>query len=539
MMIVPLPLLGVGLLLGIGADRHARLTKGLSLKAAWFALSGAVLAATASWGMSASHTFLAIPLPKGLGTLALSVDVNRLTVLMLGLVALIGMITVLFSSTYLRGELHEGQFHRWLSLALGSLLMLIVSDNMWAFLIFWIVTSLGLHRLLAVCHERPTTLLAARKTFWVHRTADVSLMAALVLITRSLHTSQFASVGPALGRLHGSLPAPLQIACGLLLLSAMLKSAPFPFHGWIGQVMEAPTPVSAVLHAGIIYVGAFLLLRMVSLMLRVAWAGDLLIVVGLTSIITASLMMMTATTIKGSLTYSTSAQMGFMLMECGLGLYSLALLHIVAHAVYKAHAFLASGSVVDHFRVPVVPTAPYTATLRKAIPSLLMALGIVIATAIVFAVPLLHQPQLIVMGFILTVAISRLLGHAFTLKQTGARSLGKMIILSAVISVAYFGLARAFATLFGTILPTSQGSAGVVYDGLLGLIIVAFAGLWLVQPLLPRILRHPVGQALYVHLYNDLYIDRVLTRLVRTARPASAANPPQAAQREQRWKAMS
>jgi NAD(P)H-quinone oxidoreductase subunit 5 len=319
-------------------------------------------------------------LPEGLGTLGISPDINSFTILMLILVALVGLVVTRYASTYLDGDSREGRFHQWLSLTLGSFLLMMACGNMWTFLILWIASSLCLHQLLAFYRDRPGALLTARKKYLLDRIADVSLFSAIVLVTRTLHSSQFASIAPELSRMHGALPNTLQIASALLVISAVLKSAQFPFHGWLIQVMEAPTPVSALLHAGIIYTGAFLLLRMVPLMSRVIWTGDTVVVIGLCSVFSGSLMMMTATNIKGALAYSTYAQMGFMLMEWGLGLYSLAVLHIVSHAVYKAHAFLSSGSVVDHFRAPMLPTKRPDRIMGPIISSLAIAGLIVIGT---------------------------------------------------------------------------------------------------------------------------------------------------------------
>lgn len=541
MLILPWPLFLVGLVAGIGADRHPRLMRKLTTGAAGFALVSVVLAAgTYASGMTDSKTFLSAHLPARLGLLAVSVDVNGVTVLMLVLVALVGMVVARFSSTYLQGDSHEGRFHRWLSLTLGSFFVLISAGNVWEFFVAWVVTSLCLHKLLIFYRERPVAVFAARKKYVLHRIADASLLAAFVLIIRTLHTSQFAGIAPALAAVHGSLPETLQIASGLLVLSAILKSAQYPFHGWLIQVMEAPTPVSALLHAGIIYTGTFLLLRLASLMYRVVWTGNVLIITGLISILAASLMMMTATNIKGSLAYSTCAQMGFMLMECGLGLYSLALLHIVSHSVYKAHAFLSSDSTVDHFRVPALPTVPKAMTVWKAIGSLALAALVAIGIGVVFGIPLFQPTPLMVMGVILTVALSHFLLQALNMGKIGVKGfLWVIISLSALISTAYFGLDALFSTVFGATLPAAHGSAGLVRDGLLGLIIVVFVGLLFVQQMLPRILRHPLGQAIYVHLYNDLYIDMVFTRMIRRFGQGNVVEPLQTASDDQLWEEIS
>lgn len=530
MLVSPWPLFMVGLVVGIGADRHVRLMRRWTRGAAWFALVCAFLAAvTYSLGKNQSVTFFSMKMPASMGQLAISVDVNDLTVMMLLLVSFVGLIVARYSYTYMDGDTHEGRFHRWLSLTLGAFLTLILSGNIWGFWISWVVTSLFLHALLAFYGERPIAVLAARKKYLLHRIADVSLGVGFMLIIRTLHTSQFASIAQALAATHGHLPETLQIASGLIVLSAVLKSAQFPFHGWLIQVMEAPTPVSALLHAGIIYTGAFLILRMIPIISRVRWAGDELILVGLISITVASLMMMTSTNIKGSLAYSTSAQMGFMLMECGLGLYSLAVLHIVSHSVYKAHAFLSSGSVVDYYRSPKLPAMSRFATVWQVIQSLAVSTPLAIAIGSIFGMPLLEQPALIVMGFILTVAISQLLLQALNIDEIGKRKLLlTMIGLSTLVSLAYFGLDSLSTTVLSGSLPTAKEAVGVLQDALLGLIIAVFMGLLLIQQMLPRMMNHPFWQATYVHLYNDLYIDMFITRMVRSFWPVRTSAPFQA-----------
>ena len=164
MLVLPWPLLAVGLIIGAGADRHAILMRRLTTDATYLAFVCAVLATlTYVLGATRSVTYLSARLPSGLGVLAVSTYVNALTVMMLLLVAFVGMIVVRYSSTYMDGDAHEGRFHRWLSLTLGSFFTLIVADNTWGFLISWIATSLCLHELLAFYRHRPGAVLAARK----------------------------------------------------------------------------------------------------------------------------------------------------------------------------------------------------------------------------------------------------------------------------------------------------------------------------------------------------------------------------------------
>ncbi|MHB1668068.1 proton-conducting transporter transmembrane domain-containing protein, partial [Thiomonas sp.] len=133
----------------------------------------------------------------------------------------------------------------------------------------------------------------------------------------------------------------------LLVLGVALKTAQIPAHGWLIQVMEAPTPVSALLHAGVVNLGGFVLIRLGFLLDAVPMAQWLLVGLGSATALLAGLSMLTRVSIKVRLAWSTCAQMGFMLVECGLGLYTLALAHIVGHSLYKAYAFLRAGSMVQ------------------------------------------------------------------------------------------------------------------------------------------------------------------------------------------------
>ena len=537
MLILPWPPITVGLGISLIAYRYTRWTKALTTASTWVALMAAIVAlGFYLLGNSGSETLFSIPLPMWLGSIAINVEVNGLTVLMLVLVALVGVVVARFSSTYLHGDKREGSFHGWLSLVLGSFFMLISAGNMWEFVVFWIATSLGVHQLLVFYRDRPIAVLAARKQYLLHRLADATLITAFVLISQALHTSNFSRIGLALARAHGAMPMGLQIASGLLVVTAVLKSAQFPFHGWLVQVMEAPTPVSALLHAGVIYTGTFLLLRMVPIMSRVLWASDTLVVMSLIAIVVASLMMMTMTNIKGFLAYSTSAQMGFMLLECGLGLYSLALLHIVSHSVYKAHAFLSSGSVVDYHRSPTLPTGPRAVSMGKIIGTVLLAIAGVIGIGSAFGAPMFDNGALVVMGIVLATAVSQLLMQSFTLDPSGTGALAWMGLgLSALISTAYFGLGILFTHLSQGVLPTPLSARGLVHEGLVGLVAMVFIGLWWLRQMLPRVRESRLGWAIYVHLYNDLYLDVMFTRLVRRFWPGQARDLLCASMLDDQW----
>ncbi|MDK2123048.1 NADH-quinone oxidoreductase subunit L [Parachitinimonas caeni] len=266
--------------------------------------------------------------------------------LVAGLIALLGWIIVRYSRTSLMGEAGQLRYLSALLLTLAAVSSVVLSPHLGMLVAAWAVSSLGLHPLLTFYRERVPAQIVAHKKFLVSRMAEVCLLLALWLIHRDTGSLWLADLASHLAALD-QLTTGLHLAAALIALAAILKSAQLPLHGWLIQVMEAPTPVSALLHAGIVNLGGFVLIRLAELLSLAPAAQVLLIGFGSVTAVLAGLVMMTRISIKVRLAWSTCAQMGFMLMECGLGLYELALLHLLAHSLYKAHAFLTAGQTVQ------------------------------------------------------------------------------------------------------------------------------------------------------------------------------------------------
>jgi NAD(P)H-quinone oxidoreductase subunit 5 len=223
-------------------------------------------------------------------------------------------------------------------------MLLVIAGNTLQLALAWIATSVFLHKLLLFYPERVAAQRAARKKWVVSRAGDAALIVATLVLMASYGTGDIASI---LSAAAGQATAGTTWVAGLLALAAILKSAQFPTHGWLTEVMETPTPVSALLHAGVINAGGFLLIRFADVMLLSPGVLAVLVMLGGFTALFGGLVMLTQSAVKTSLAWSTVAQMGFMILQCGLALFPLALLHIVAHSLYKAHAFLASGGTVD------------------------------------------------------------------------------------------------------------------------------------------------------------------------------------------------
>ncbi|MBA1149611.1 NADH-quinone oxidoreductase subunit L, partial [Ectothiorhodospiraceae bacterium WFHF3C12] len=266
--------------------------------------------------------------------------------LMAALVAVLGWVIVRFSARYLEGEPGQRRYAAALMTTLGAVAVVVLTDHLGILLATWALSSLALHHLLTFHPERAAARVVAHKKFIASRLAELSLLGAIGLVYLETATLSMTGLAAYVAALD-ALPGTLQAAAVLIAAAVILKSAQLPLHGWLIKVMEAPTPVSALLHAGVVNIGGFVLIRMAELLSAAPAAQTLLVVMGSVTAVVAGLAMMTSVSVKERLAWSTCAQMGFMLVECGLGLYELALLHLIAHSLYKAHAFLTAGETVN------------------------------------------------------------------------------------------------------------------------------------------------------------------------------------------------
>lgn len=445
----------------------------------------------------------------GLWSAGLSVRLDVLSVTMLLLVSFIGWVVARYAATYLDGEPRQGPFTGWLCLTLASVLLLVMAGNGLQLALAWMATGLFLHRLLLFYPERRSAQRAARKKFITARIGDVTLVAAVGLIGVAYGSLDIATVlaGARAGEGGGLAVA----AAGLLALAALLKSAGFPTHGWLIEVMETPTPVSALLHAGVINAGGFLLVRFADVMLLAPGVLAALVMLGGFTALTGSLVMLTQPAVKTSLAWSTVAQMGFMIFECGLGLFPLALLHIVAHSLYKAHSFLASGGAVERvaaIRRPGPVAVPDAGAVCRAFVS---ALAIYLVVGLAFG--LTHKsPQAIALGAILILGVAYMLAQGFA--DAAPRALTRLTAVYAVAtSVGYFALQVVATALTAGVLPAAP-PPGPLEWALIVLAVLSFGLVAVVQAMFPLWAYHPAAASLRVHLSNGLYANAVFDRLI-------------------------
>ncbi|MDX1581956.1 MAG: proton-conducting transporter membrane subunit, partial [Alphaproteobacteria bacterium] len=302
----------------------------------------------------------------------------------------------------------------------------------------------------------------------------------------------------------------------LLALAALLKSAQFPTHGWLTEMMETPTPVSALLHAGIINAGGFVLIRFADVMLLSPSVLAVIAIIGGFTALFGSIVMLTQSAVKTSLAWSTVAQMGFMMLQCGLALFSLALLHIVAHSLYKAHAFLSSGEAVENVTSIRRPGPIAIPGFRAVGMSFALALAIYTGLGLIFGFDG-KTPQAIALGTILILGIAYLIAQGMA--DQAPRTLAVRISVYVVAaSVSYFLLQSWAGWLTRNALPPTPAPGSLEW-ALIVLAILSFGFVALAQSLSPLWSNHPAVAGLRVHFANGFYINAAFDRLLGAWRP--------------------
>lgn len=436
-----------------------------------------------------------------------AVDKPGLTVALL--VAVLGWVIINYSSRYLTGEPNQHRFIRAMLFTLTAVSVIVISQHLVVIAVAWTSTSIGLHFLLTHYDQRKAAQIVAHKKFLVSRMAEVCLVAALVLVYQATSSLTLDGLRATIES-SPVLPAQLHWAAALFTLAAILKSAQLPLHGWLIQVMEAPTPVSALLHAGVVNMGGFVLIRLAELLSVAPAAQAMLVIVGGFTAVLAGLVSMTRISIKVRLAWSTCAQMGFMLMEIGLGLYELALLHLVAHSLYKAHAFLTAGDTVQQ--------ASDSDFLRGygAIRSPLWYLAAFVGSALLVTLSaMLWQgllPTLNLPPIALAIVALGLAPLLWLEQGSGPAPLLRGCALVLGLTQLYL----VWHLVFGGLAPPATAAAAP----LVAVALLSFCALYAIQVWLRCHPRGRLARTLYPWAYCGFYLDETFTRLTFKLWPA-------------------
>ena len=310
-----------------------------------FLLSGLLLALA----ITGSETLV---ISLGSSTTVLLFD--PLSTLLATIILGISLIVHLYSVRYMAEEAGYGQFFVLLDMMTAALLFMVIAGDLITLVISWYLVGVVLYFLLGQDTRSQTAYRFAFWTLITYRLGDLPLILAAALLFNAYDTWSLTIIFNevmANPNAHQVLGLPLtDVVAALIGLAAFARSAQFLLHTWLPYTMDGPTPVSALMHAGIVNAGGFLINRFAPLFIHSSEVLHWIFIVGLITAIFGSLLMLTQNDIKKALGYSTMGQMGFMIMECGIGAFSLAIYHMFAHGVFKGTMFLSAGGVINHAR---------------------------------------------------------------------------------------------------------------------------------------------------------------------------------------------
>ncbi len=349
--------------------------------------------------------------------------IDRLSTIMMTLIAGVSTLIFVYSIGYMYQDRHMRRYLTLICCTDFVLICMVSSANLMMLFLFWQILSYLLY-LLAHNHEHPATLKGAFNTFTLLRIADAAFLAGIVLAYRVYGTLEFqelfarATARPVALSLWPGIDISAATAVTLLIfVGAMGKSAQFPLHFWLPRSLYAPTPVHALLHAGIINAGGFLINRLAPLYGLSSTTLHTAFVVGTMTAILGAAMMLAQNDIKKTLGFSTIGQMGYMIMECGLGAFSLAVFHLIAHGLFKATVFLNCGNVIHKARQePHFPPVDHQEEergfsrltwLTGFVTTLVIPLLILLVTHGVLRIPLLESQGTVIFLFFIWITSSQ------------------------------------------------------------------------------------------------------------------------------------
>ena len=278
--------------------------------------------------------------------LRMGIYVDPITITMFAVVTTVALMVNIFSIGYMKNEPRYFWFFAMLQGFVASMLLLVMADNLLLVYIAWELVGVSSFLLIGFYWEKRSATEAAKKAFITTRIGDVGLLIGIILFWKATGSFNIQTIIEQAE--HGEIGSTMLIVASLcVFLGCMGKSAQVPFHVWLPDAMEGPTPVSALIHAATMVVaGVYLTARMLPVFEQAEGVMLFITIVGLTTALLTGFMALAQTDIKKVLAYSTVGQLGFMFVALGAGEPSIALFHLTTHAFFKALLFLGSGSVI-------------------------------------------------------------------------------------------------------------------------------------------------------------------------------------------------
>lgn len=376
-LLVAAPLVGAALLLcgGTRLDRTGHLI-GTLFSVASFAIGVVLFADMLGRGAEdrALHQHLFSWIPVGGFQADVAFQLDQLSMTFVLLITGVGSLIHIYSIGYMEHDERRRRFFGYLNLFLAAMLLLVLADNYLLLYVGWEGVGLASYLLIGFWQHKPSAATAAKKAFLVNRVGDMGLSIAIMLMFTTFGTFAF---GPVLAATGDTSEGKLTALGLMLLLAACGKSAQVPLQSWLGDAMEGPTPVSALIHAAtMVTAGVYLITRSGAIFNAAPTAQLAVVVVGAVTLLFGAIVGCAKDDIKKALAGSTMSQIGYMILAAGLGPigYAFAIMHLVTHGFFKAGLFLGAGSVM-HGMNDEVDMRRYGG-LRKYMPVTFVTFGL-------------------------------------------------------------------------------------------------------------------------------------------------------------------
>jgi len=472
---------------------------------------------------------------------------DPLSTLLAAIILGISLIVHLYSVRYMADEEAYGQFFGLLDLMTSALIFMVIAGDLITLVIAWYLVGVILYFLLGQDTRSET---AYRFSFWTlitYRIGDLPLIIAAALLYNAYGTWSLTTIFDEImanPNAHEFMGLPLPEVVGALVgLAAFARSAQFLLHTWLPYTMDGPTPVSALMHAGIVNAGGFLINRFAPVFIHSGDVMNWIFFVGLVTAIFGSLLMLTQNDIKKALGYSTMGQMGFMIMECGIGAFSLAIYHMFAHGVFKGTMFLSAGSVINSARQDdgIAKDELYTFAVEKqpnkfSQPWIIMTgitlvvpLIIFVLAHILIAEDFYSNQSAIILLFFGWVTGAQLIFSTYHMRtQSMWRLMMKSIISLIVVVLGYVFISHAFDLFlypsegFRSQLYTAATIDLISYEALLTAIVLFVVSSWLFTYYSEQnaVRRGKQSKHMWLNFYTlisrEFYVMDIYTRLTRS-----------------------
>ena len=350
-LLILLPLLGV--LINTAGIKHFRekITAIIACSVVGFSLLYALILFYRMLSLPSAERIFTSVLYQWFGDGTLKVNIgfllDPLAMVMVLVILFVGFLIHIYSTQYMKGDPGFNRFFIFLNLFVFFMLILVLADNLILTFVGWEGVGLCSYLLIGFWHEKKSAADAGRKAFIVNRIGDAGFILGILLIIGTFGTVNYQELKIILAGNHGIVSGIIGTMAILLLIGAMGKSAQFPFHVWLPDAMEGPTPVSALIHAAtMVNAGVYLLCRISPFLQQAPFVLPVIATVGMVTAVYAALSAFQQKDIKRVLAYSTISQIGFMFAAVGSGIYMAGMFHLAAHGIFKGLLFLGAGAVI-------------------------------------------------------------------------------------------------------------------------------------------------------------------------------------------------